>query len=74
MTAPVREQLNKAPAQYDHRDQNQMRQKIEEWIGNTFKRNETVYPSRLVLKDTVTGQLYNITMASGVLTQTAVDM
>ncbi len=45
---------------------------IEREDGRNFKRDQEVEPVRFVLKDTVDGQRYEVTVASGVLTLTAV--
>lgn len=63
--------LGTAPREYDQTSLNQMLREIESADRQNFKANMEVQPRRLVLQDTVTGTRYQITVASGALTLTA---
>lgn len=66
--------LAAAPAKYDLADQARLRATIERADDANFKRGQDVElqpGQRLILPDTVTGDRYLITVASGVLTATA---
>lgn len=65
-------QLPAAPAQYSQADQASLRQLIQEELRRCVKTDEQLTPVRLVLIDTVTGTNYQLTVASGTLTLTAV--
>lgn len=65
-------QLPAAQAQYSQTNETSLRQLVQEELADCWKRNEQVTPVRLVLIDTVTGTNYELTVASGVLTLTAV--
>mgnify|MGYP001579861258 CR=1 FL=1 len=67
--------LPTAPAGYDRRDQQEARSKLEKSDAENHKRGRHIdlgglefYP---ILYDTVTGARYSLTIASGVLTVTA---
>lgn len=64
--------LPAAPAQYSAVDQASLRTLLQEELGKCVKRDEQLTPVRLVLIDTVTGTNYELTVASGVVTLTAV--
>lgn len=63
--------LPAAPAQYNKEDQASLRRALEGADAQNWKKNEAVYPVRLALQDTVTGDLYELTVASGVFTLVA---
>lgn len=65
-------QLPAAPSQYSQTDQASTRRLIQEELRRCVKTDEQLTPVRLVLIDTVTGTNYELTVASGVLTVTAV--
>lgn len=65
-------QLPAAPAAYSQADQVSVRQLIQEELRRCVKTDEQLTPVRLVLIDTVTGANYELTVASGVLTLTAI--
>lgn len=65
-------QLPAAPSQYSKADQASLRRLLQEELRRCVKTDEQLTPVRLVLIDTVTGTNYELTVASGVLTVTAV--
>jgi hypothetical protein len=65
-------QLPAAPAQYSREDQASLRRLIQEELRRCVKTDEQLTPVRFVLIDTVTGTNYQLTVASGALTLTAV--
>lgn len=65
-------QLPAAPAQYSAADQASTRRLIQEELRRCVKTDEQLTPVRFVLIDTVTGANYQLTVASGALTLTAV--
>lgn len=65
-------QLPAAPAQYSAQDQASTRRLIQEELRRCVKTDEQLTPVRFVLIDTVTGTNYQLTVASGALTLTAV--
>lgn len=58
-----------APSNYDQRDQQQMRNLLEQRDLQTLKTDRAV--DRLYFKDSVTGQIGLLTVNSGVVTWTA---
>lgn len=76
MSAPI---LPKAPQAYAVHDENQTRDLIQRAFGTAVFKGDDIRmgtppnaPSRLILKDNVTGTNYSITIVSGTLTLTAV--
>ena len=65
-------QLPAAPAAYSQQDQASLRLLVQEELRRCVKTDEQLTPVRFVLIDTVTGTNYELTVASGVLTVTAV--
>lgn len=65
-------QIPAAPAQYSAADQASTRRLIQEELRRCVKTDEQLTPVRFVLIDTVTGTNYQLTVASGTLTLTAV--
>lgn len=59
-----------APAAYSRGAETTFRAQVREELARCFQRDEEVQPVRLVLQDTVTGERYEITVASGALTAT----
>ena len=63
-----------APLQYDPKDQANMRKALQEADQQNVKTRRDVYlvqGERLIMKDTVTGSNYAVTVASGALVVTA---
>ena len=65
-------QFPPAPAVYSQQDQASVRRLLQEELLRCAKTNEQFTPARFVLIDTVTGTNYELTVASGSLTLTAV--
>lgn len=65
-------QLPAAPSQYSQTDQASTRRLIQEELRRCVKTDEQLTPVRFVLIDTVTGANYELSVASGSLTLTAV--
>lgn len=59
--------------QYDRRNETDFRTLVKQALDQCLRRNQDVEigNGRLILKDTVTGSRYSVTMVSGVLTTTA---
>ena len=59
-----------APKQYDQSNENLFRSSLSRIFANVFHKNADVEigGARLILKDTVDGQRYSLTIASGVVT------
>jgi hypothetical protein len=64
--------LPSSPSTYSAMDQASTRQLIERADVLNVKKNEEFQPLRLVLSDTVTGDRYLVTVASGALTLTLI--
>ncbi len=67
--------LPSAPLQYNHKDQANVRKALQEADQQNLKTRRDVYlvqGERLIMKDTVTGTSYAVTVASGALVLTAV--
>lgn len=76
MSAPI---LPKAPKAYAAHDENQTRDLIQRAFGTAVFKGDDIRmgtppnaPSRLIIKDSVTGTNYSITVVSGTITATAV--
>ena len=65
--------LPNAPAQYDQRNEQSTRNRLQEQDDQNWKRREAVRPVRFELQDTVTGSFYTLTIASGTLVLTIVS-
>lgn len=72
IAAPAPLQLGNAPAQYSQNDQQLLRAKLGELDRRTAKVDAEARMQRLCLQDTVTGTWYQVTVASGALTLTAI--
>lgn len=68
--------LPTAPAAYDKTDQDNVRRIIQSEIAKAFTKDGTVEigAGRLILKDTVTGTRYNVTIVSGTVTLTSTTL
>lgn len=60
-----------ASASYDRAKEEAFRRDTRTEVARCQKKNEEYEPARLVMKDTVTGARYLVTVASGVWTLTA---
>lgn len=62
-----------APQGYERANEVNFRERVRALIDGCFNRGQDVEigAGRLILKDTVTGTRYNVTMVSGTLTTTA---
>lgn len=64
--------LPPAPAAYDAQDQAAVRRELENRMVTVLEsgRDSEIGEGRLILRDTVTGERYSLSMVSGVLTET----
>lgn len=66
--------LGSAPAKYDPADQSRLRNALSAADAQSLKRGQDIElagAAKLILQDTVTGARYAVTVASGLLTATA---
>lgn len=72
IAAPASLQLGNAPAQYDQQDQQGLRADLVALERRLAKVDAEARMQRLCLQDSVTGDWFQVTVASGVLTLVAI--